>query len=282
MSTSRSAQASPRSRKRSKPTAVSSTRPPSSTSKRSKEEEERWTDDEEEERLEQRAEEEERHRRRSKRKPPPFPSFLQSSFSSFLRLIFFKYILSYALLFLALYLLITTAKSYLYSFLPALPLPAFLLTSLRPILAIPCAIGIGGSWCPPGYQEQWEQTSAAAARAASQGASQAVNIFQHLSELSDPKSVGLALHPVECWELATAVRYSSLDDREFLSTEMSKLGDQTRDLKEQVINVNAEGLNSMQWILYVTSFHTSMSLSGHYTSCRKAVWLSSSSFFLLR
>lgn len=52
------------------------------------------------------------------------------------------------------------------------------------------------------------------------------------------------------WELASAVQYSGLEDREFLSTQLNELGDRVRDVKDSVIDLNAQGIQSFQWIVH--------------------------------
>jgi len=64
----------------------------------------------------------------------------------------------------------------------------------------------------------------------------------------------MTLEPVAVWELATAVRYtSSLDDRVFLSERLSDLGDKSREVKDHVIALNAQGYNSFHWVVCVPS-----------------------------
>ncbi|GAA5838410.1 hypothetical protein JCM11251_004928 [Rhodosporidiobolus azoricus] len=179
----------------------------------------------------------------------------------------------YVLLCVGLYLFIAIARSYLYSYLSSLALPSFLLTPLHtlsriplplphlhslpryisPVLSVPCsALGI---LCPAGHpsaRNEFQLLSAGAARTAAVRAQHAVDIFDHLVKLADPEeSVGLGLHPVEAWELATAVRYTSnLEDREIISEQLSELGDLTRVVKEHVIGLNAQGMNAMSWIIH--------------------------------
>ncbi|CEQ41482.1 SPOSA6832_03217, partial [Sporobolomyces salmonicolor] len=103
-----------------------------------------------------------------------------------------------------------------------------------------------GFHCPPNFH-----LVSGAARTATVRAQHALTIFDHLIELGREDSAGMGLHPVECWELATAVRYSSsLDDREFISSELGELGDLTREVKDSVIGLNAQGINAFVWIVH--------------------------------
>lgn len=67
---------------------------------------------------------------------------------------------------------------------------------------------------------------------------------------SEEDSVGLSLHPVEIWELSTAIRYSSgIEEKEFISDELASLGDSVREVKDLVIGLNAQGMNAFTWIV---------------------------------
>lgn len=123
----------------------------------------------------------------------------------------------------------------------SLPLPHLGLAQLS---TIACAtLGVN---CPTNPN----LVSGAARKAAYRG-QQALSIFDHLLALGDPdSSTGLALHPVEIWELSTAIRDSSgIDDKEFISTELASLGDSVREVKDSVIGLNAQGMNAFVWIV---------------------------------
>ncbi|GAA5834701.1 hypothetical protein JCM9279_007086 [Rhodotorula babjevae] len=165
----------------------------------------------------------------------------------------------YLLLALGLYLGIAVARSYLahyLSYFPALlqgplsrladlslPLP-HLPTSLSPCLTL-------GIWCGSTSSASFELLSAGAARTAATRAHAALDVFEHLLNLGAGESAGMTLEPVAVWELATAVRYtSSLDDRVFLSERLSDLGDKSREVKDHVIALNAQGYNSFHWVVH--------------------------------
>ncbi|GAA6018834.1 hypothetical protein JCM10207_000256 [Rhodosporidiobolus poonsookiae] len=271
----------PRVRKRSKPLTTSSSRSSrtsSATRKRTKPDDRWHTDDDTSDAETEPWDDPPRPlpQKRTARPPPPRAA---SSFFSFRRwcgraalatLVHLAPFLPYVFLFTSLYLGIPLLRSYLSTFLPSLPLPTFLLapltrlatlplplpylSHLRPLAVLPCtSLGV---LCPPGYRSkrdsEFQLLSAGAARTATLRAQHAVDIFDHLVKLGDPEeSVGLSLHPVECWELATAVRYTSaLEDREHISQELSGLGDLSREVKENVIGINAQGMNAMVWIVH--------------------------------
>lgn len=174
-------------------------------------------------------------------------------------------LLPYLLLALTLYLGVAVARSYLahyLSYFPALlqgplshlaelslPLPHFPRDlSLSTIPSIPClALGI---FCGSRSSPSFELLSAGAARTAATRAHAALDVFEHLLSLGAGDNAGMSLEPVAIWELATAVRYtSSLDDRLFLSERLSELGDKSREVKDHVITLNAQGYNSFHWVV---------------------------------
>ncbi|GJN87150.1 hypothetical protein Rhopal_000095-T1 [Rhodotorula paludigena] len=121
--------------------------------------------------------------------------------------------------------------------------------SLASLSALPCRNF--GILCRDAHSPgSLELLSASAARTAATRATHALDIFDHLVSLGSGDHAGHSLEPVAIWELATAVRYtSSLDDREFLSQQLSSLGDQSRDVKDHVISLNAQGLNAFNWVV---------------------------------
>lgn len=55
--------------------------------------------------------------------------------------------------------------------------------------------------------------------------------------------------PCRAWELATTIRYTSeIEDRVFISDTLSELGDGIRDVRDEVIDLNAQGINAFTWI----------------------------------
>ncbi|GAA6062387.1 hypothetical protein JCM10212_003196 [Sporobolomyces blumeae] len=178
-------------------------------------------------------------------------------------------VLPCAIGFAALYLFVLYARSTLSSYLSlvlpqsleiplarlanvSLSFPRGVASSLAPLTSLSCAtIGVG---CRPNLN-----LVSTAARSASVRARHALTVFDHLVALSNDHDAsatgagggGLALHPVEIWELSTAIRYSSqIDDREFVSNELAQLGDAVRDVKDSVILLNAQGMNAFTWIVH--------------------------------
>ncbi|BGO89939.1 hypothetical protein NBRC10512_001923 [Rhodotorula toruloides] len=111
------------------------------------------------------------------------------------------------------------------------------------------AFGIFGS--SSARQRDFELLSASAARTAKTRASHALDVFDHLIHLGDADSDGMSLEPVAIWELATAVKYTStLEDRDFVAGQLGELGDLTREVKDAVIGLNAQGLNAFAFVLH--------------------------------
>ncbi|GAA5906262.1 uncharacterized protein JCM6883_005494 [Sporobolomyces salmoneus] len=242
-----------RPRSRNKPSNPSkATRTSSSPKKRNKE---HWSTDEDED--DSNTETRRRTRQAKLKQRRPAPSILRNLVFSFLRSFLYP-LIPYILLAGSLYFTIAYCRYLLYSYLSLLP--SFLQPSLSRIanisLPLPqlstssfstltCAtLGLN---CP----RNLNLVSGAARRAAYKG-EQALTIFDHLLALGDQdSSTGLALHPVEIWELSTAIRYSSqIEDREFVSTELAALGDSVREVKDSVIDLNAQGMNAFIWIVH--------------------------------
>lgn len=115
--------------------------------------------------------------------------------------------------------------------------------SLAPVLAFSCStVGLGCS------SVDRESAVGGAARTARVQAAQALDLFD--SVLSLGRSDG-GLHHVAIWELSVAVQHTSaFQNREFLSGQLQELGDMTRDVKDEVIRLNSQGLNSFTWIVH--------------------------------
>ncbi|GAA6005118.1 hypothetical protein JCM11491_002583 [Sporobolomyces phaffii] len=257
MPTSRSTSAASPGRPRNRNKPSSSAKVPTSPSKKGKRATEHWsTDDDEEEDISDH-EAVKRARQAKARKKKPSPSFVRNLAFSLVRSFLYP-LLPYVLLFSALYIVIAYSRYLLYSYLSLLPAflqPSFAkfanvslplpTLSLSPLSTLSCAlVGIN---CP----RNLNLVSGAARKAAYKG-QQALTIFDHLLALgAEESSNGLALYPVEIWELATAIRYSSaIDDREFISGELSSLGDSVREVKDTVIDLNAQGMNAFIWIVH--------------------------------
>ncbi|KAI5481619.1 hypothetical protein MNV49_002845 [Pseudohyphozyma bogoriensis] len=89
------------------------------------------------------------------------------------------------------------------------------------------------------------------ARSVKVQAMQAMDLFQSVLALGGPDGVGTNLHHVALWELAVAVEHTSgLEDRDFLGKQLHVLGDMTRDVKDEVIRLNSQGISSFTWIVH--------------------------------
>ena len=56
------------------------------------------------------------------------------------------------------------------------------------------------------------------------------------------------------WELAVAVKATSdLEDKDRLGNSLKELGDLTRDTKDAMTGLNAQGINAFSWILHEVS-----------------------------
>lgn len=83
------------------------------------------------------------------------------------------------------------------------------------------------------------------ARSVAEQAHTAHDIFQSISALGDPAMVP-GLHFVELWELAVAVSASSnLPSKDDLGDSLKELGDLTRDMSDRLVDIHAQGINSL-------------------------------------
>ncbi|GAA6048991.1 hypothetical protein JCM3770_005429 [Rhodotorula araucariae] len=172
----------------------------------------------------------------------------------------------YLLLASGLYLGIAIARSYLEHYLSYFPAllqgPLSHLTDLSlPLPRLPSDLSFAtvhllpcstlGIFCGSRPTPSFELLSAGAARTAATRAHHALDIFESVLDLGSGEGAGMSLEPVAIWELATAVRYtSSLEDRAFLSERLSDLGDKSREVKDHVIALNAQGFNSFHWVVH--------------------------------
>ncbi|SCV67676.1 BQ2448_5287 [Microbotryum intermedium] len=125
--------------------------------------------------------------------------------------------------------------------------------SLAPLTTLYCStIRLGCNRSSPNqaeidYQNLVHQTT----RTTAVKVEQAKDIFSSLLNLGDGSagSAG-ALHPVEMWELATAVKYSGLEERDFLGAQLNDLGNDVRSLKDNIIELNSLGINSLTWVIH--------------------------------
>ncbi|KAM0754658.1 hypothetical protein T439DRAFT_321691 [Meredithblackwellia eburnea MCA 4105] len=161
-----------------------------------------------------------------------------------------------------LYLFVQAARQYLHLSIAALfsymsrilSLPASALqpwsslnitASVAPVTALYCStIGLGCTTQP-------DPLVGGVARTAKVQASQALDLFDSVLALGKADGVGSHLHHVAIWEIAIAVKHTSaLENREFLGGQLQELGDATREVKDSVIRLNSQGLNSFTWIVH--------------------------------
>ncbi|SCZ93571.1 BZ3500_MvSof-1268-A1-R1_Chr6-3g08746 [Microbotryum saponariae] len=130
--------------------------------------------------------------------------------------------------------------------------------SLAPLTALYCStIRLGCNRSAPTQAEiDYQNIVSQTTRTTAVKVEQAKDIFGSLLNLGDGSagSAG-ALHPVEMWELATAVKYSGLAERDFLGAQLNDLeffavlttGNVVRSLKDNLIEINSLGINSLTW-----------------------------------
>ena len=80
------------------------------------------------------------------------------------------------------------------------------------------------------------------------------NLGLHHTEYVEPREIQLGLIQYvlyRVWELAVAVKATSdLEDKDRLGNSLKELGDLTRDTKDAMTGLNAQGINAFSWILH--------------------------------
>ncbi|EFP82819.2 uncharacterized protein PGTG_09787 [Puccinia graminis f. sp. tritici CRL 75-36-700-3] len=77
----------------------------------------------------------------------------------------------------------------------------------------------------------------------------ASNVFESVTHLSNPNSLGI--YQSEIWELTYAILYSSkFDDKEVLAAELWQLGEVTGQLKDQIIDLNGQAITAFSSIVH--------------------------------
>ena len=130
----------------------------------------------------------------------------------------------------------------------------------------------------PFWMWTWSSTADAVnvgevARSLAKEATGAKDIFESVAKLSDGGIMD-RLEYVRIWELGVAVQVgSSLDEKEFLGKGLVDLGNNAKDLSDELVELNAMAVNAFTWLQWEVSFPmrrnwklTSCSLH-RYTKC---------------
>ncbi|WVF66775.1 hypothetical protein IAT40_001517 [Kwoniella sp. CBS 6097] len=74
------------------------------------------------------------------------------------------------------------------------------------------------------------------------------DIFDSVRMLGQGSVVG-GLEYVRIWELAVAINTgSSLDDKSIISSQLTELGDMTRDLSDEIVHIDSTTVNAFSWL----------------------------------
>ncbi|WVQ94388.1 hypothetical protein IAU59_001467 [Kwoniella sp. CBS 9459] len=86
------------------------------------------------------------------------------------------------------------------------------------------------------------------ARALTKEVRGARDIFDSVRMLGQGSVVG-GLEYVRIWELAVAINTgSSLDDKSLISSQLTELGDMTRDLSDEIVHIDSTTVNAFSWL----------------------------------
>jgi hypothetical protein len=147
-------------------------------------------------------------------------------------------------------------------------LTSSLSTLMTPVVYLYCAM-LHGPFCGQRRGDLSNEVDAPKriaqlARTSTGTARQAADIFDSVLQLTDPSYLGL--HQAEILELSFAIRWSSeLADKDLLSEGLSELSDLSRDLKDQLVNLNSQGLNMFSFIAYEVELN-SLKMFSYYGS----------------
>lgn len=159
---------------------------------------------------------------------------------------------SVIILFLAIVSWAPTAFNYFLSTIShqILQLFTFSAPSITPLTYLYCTILSGPFFCKQEYEKSIPVSRIT--RSVSTSAKLASDIFDSVIGLGDPLNLGL--HQSEILELALAIQYSTtLDGKDALANQLWELSDVTRDVKDQVISLNSQGINTFSFIAYEVS-----------------------------
>ncbi|KAI9607299.1 hypothetical protein H4Q26_005816 [Puccinia striiformis f. sp. tritici PST-130] len=127
-------------------------------------------------------------------------------------------------------------------------------TLTTPIVYLYCSTLQGPLFCSREAEKDHPRTDpiqlAQIARTVTGTAQKASDIFDSVIQLSDPKNLGL--YQTEILELSFAIRWSStqLNDKDLISNGLAELSDLSRQLKDQLVDLNGQGLNTFSFIAY--------------------------------
>ncbi|OAV95882.1 hypothetical protein PTTG_04874 [Puccinia triticina 1-1 BBBD Race 1] len=146
------------------------------------------------------------------------------------------------------YLLTSTLQGWVTSRLLS-PLGVLGSTLSTPLVSFYCA-SLHGPFCgSAGDDGRSGKDLAQIARTVSGSAQKAADIFDSVVQLSDPNHLGL--HQAEILELSFAIRWSTqLADKELLGDGLAELAELSRDLKDNLVDLNGQGLNTFSFIAY--------------------------------
>ncbi|KAG0150215.1 hypothetical protein CROQUDRAFT_104511 [Cronartium quercuum f. sp. fusiforme G11] len=144
-----------------------------------------------------------------------------------------------------------TALNFLYGSLSTriVQLFSFSTPSLAPITYFYCTLVGGPFFCANTTDQPPDVPVSKITRSVATSAKLASDIFESVIGLGDP--LNLALHQADILELALAIQYSTaLEGKEALASQLWELSDLTRDVKDQVIGLNSQGINTFSFVAH--------------------------------
>lgn len=127
---------------------------------------------------------------------------------------------------------------------PLIQFVALAAPSFAPVTYLYCTVYPSSSFCPKAIDRPAAALSVSkVTKPVVKRAKLASDVFESVAELGNPSS--LDLRQADIRELALAVECSTaLDVRKAIASQLRKLSDKIKDVKDQVIVVNSQGINT--------------------------------------
>lgn len=131
-----------------------------------------------------------------------------------------------------------------------LTLPASLLATTTYLY---CTVFQSTSFCYDAKDEGTARPLSQITRSVATGAKISSDIFDSVIGIGNP--FNLALHQPEILELSLAIQYSAaFDGRELLAIQLWDLSEQTKDVKDRLIGLNSQGINTFSFIAHEVGY----------------------------
>ncbi|EGF97486.1 uncharacterized protein MELLADRAFT_73729 [Melampsora larici-populina 98AG31] len=175
--------------------------------------------------------------------------FIFKIINSIIRLILFQPLISFPIIIFIIISITPTALNYLINLFSTklIRLLTFSTPSIPHLTYLYCTILNGPFFCEGSTLKPIPVSKIT--RSVADSAKLASDIFESVVGLGDPHNLGL--HQADILELALAVQHStSLEGKDVLAPQLMDLSEMTRDVKDQIISLNSQGINTFSFVAY--------------------------------